>query len=510
MTWPNVLEYDGAVQTPKQCFSDPELKAGQITLTHIGLPKVISGSFASVYQIRCGACKYAVRCFLKESSDCQKRYHAISEHLRRTKLPYMVAFEFIPDGILIGKSWYPILKMEWIEGDPLPVFIKQNLGKKAVLYSLASQWIEMLVSLRRAEIAHGDLQHGNILVRNGQIKLIDYDGLYVPGLSMFPSRELGHRNYQHPARSEKDFGPYLDDFPGWVILTSLSALAMEPGLWRKLGKDENGTTESLLFDHEDFTQPNQSNAFRTMINSQLPEIRSIGSYLQSLLSLPLVQIPPVSMNIPPGFLPQPVSRTGLPAWLKHNQQEQAITELPPLPADPYTFQTSENTGADWLVDHLSENVPVHSIWQNDRLLIERGVLLLGASMYFHFAIIGIAVTVPLWLYLFVFLLIIGVQAKYLSIRYSTSPCHADGELARAQVDFTHVEIADIERELQELQSEVAQLNEPLEKLSARYRTIPEQYHVAIQKTTQNFESEMARQDQRAKKIDDDERTRPTG
>jgi thiamine kinase-like enzyme len=46
--------------------------------------------------------------------------------------------------------------------------------------------VEIGRALNRAGVAHGDLQHGNILVANGKPKLIDYDGMYVPALRAYP------------------------------------------------------------------------------------------------------------------------------------------------------------------------------------------------------------------------------------------------------------------------------------------------------------------------------------
>lgn len=41
----------------------------------------------------------------------------------------------------------------------------------------------MCKKLHEKSIAHGDLQHGNILVdSNGNIYLIDYDSMFVPSL----------------------------------------------------------------------------------------------------------------------------------------------------------------------------------------------------------------------------------------------------------------------------------------------------------------------------------------
>ena len=144
------------------------------------------------------------------------------------------------------------------------------------------------------QIAHGDLQHGNILVSHGQIKLIDYDGLFVPRSFGLTSREEGHRNYQHPARSGRDYGPYLDAFPGWLILVSLS------GRWRRIpafGGATHGGDECLLFRREDFDQPKQSRAFHLVARSPSPEVHALGSIPASLLVMPLRQIPTVAGSL---------------------------------------------------------------------------------------------------------------------------------------------------------------------------------------------------------------------
>src|SRR2546430_4647189 len=60
-------------------------------------------------------------------------------------------------------------------------------------------------TLFRSQVAHGDLQHGNILVRGGSIQLVDYDGMWVPALKGRHATEIGHRAYQHPERSEQDY-----------------------------------------------------------------------------------------------------------------------------------------------------------------------------------------------------------------------------------------------------------------------------------------------------------------
>src|SRR5207244_4428556 len=99
-----------------------------------------------------------------------------------------------------------ILKMRWIAGFPLNEFVKQHADRPTVLEQLAQMWVKLAAQLRRAGIAHADLQHGNVLLVPGgratalSLRLIDYDGMFVPALARQPSGEKGHRNFQHPQR----------------------------------------------------------------------------------------------------------------------------------------------------------------------------------------------------------------------------------------------------------------------------------------------------------------------
>jgi hypothetical protein len=79
--------------------------------------------------------------------------------------------------------------------------------------------------LREANLAHADLQHGNVLLvpqgATQKLELIDYDGMFVPALARSPSGELGHPAYQHPEHLRS--GTYsleVDRFPHLVICTA--------------------------------------------------------------------------------------------------------------------------------------------------------------------------------------------------------------------------------------------------------------------------------------------------
>jgi hypothetical protein len=112
----------------------------------------------------------------------------------------------------------------------------------------------LVSDLRSADIAHGDLQHGNVLVLpNGDIRLIDYDGMWVPTLEGEKSNETGHPDFQNPGRTQNDFHCGIDEFSAAVIEIAISALIRDPSLWEKYNNGDN-----ILFRRRDFVNPQRS------------------------------------------------------------------------------------------------------------------------------------------------------------------------------------------------------------------------------------------------------------
>lgn len=281
MQWPTMSDYQDAMQNPGFSFADPELRSGVPVTDSLGLPRPITGGFASVYQVVSGGRKWAVRCFLRHHHDSEERYAVIGRTLSSFRLPYTVAFQYLRDGIRVKNKWYPILKMEWVDGEPLHEYVAKCRSNPRALKELADAFSNMCRDLRSRSIAHGDLQHGNILVVQGKLKLVDYDGMYVPGLEGFSSHEVGHPNYQHPKRGMDDFGPYLDSFSEWVIYVSLTALLVRPDLWDHLQVGD----EQLLFSQRDFLNPAGSKALRIMAESGDPLLEKLSAAFRQVIML---------------------------------------------------------------------------------------------------------------------------------------------------------------------------------------------------------------------------------
>ena len=137
--------------------------------------------------VRRRARAWALKCFTREVSGRQERYRHIAAALEAARLPFTVPFVYLEHGIQVHGQWFPAVKMEWVEGQTLNRFVEESLEKPKMLRQLLDLWPKLAARLRDAGIAHADLQHGNVLLvpaADGKLalKLIDYDGMYVPAL----------------------------------------------------------------------------------------------------------------------------------------------------------------------------------------------------------------------------------------------------------------------------------------------------------------------------------------
>ncbi len=288
MPWPSVIDFTDAIQTPDKCFADQELAQGRPTYhSKRGTPLVYSGNFAAVYPVACGNRKYAVRCFTRQVNGQQVRYGHLSDYLRYTLPPTLVEFEFHEHGIRVRGEWYPIVKMEWVNGEPLNKYVRENLNTSAEMGRIARRWRGAVGDLLSRDIAHNDLQHGNVMVQDdSSIRLVDYDGIFLPQYQGQPSPEKGHPNFQHPQRTGADYAEYIDNFPAFVIYLSLLALADDPGLWGRFNNDDN-----LILKKSDYTDPANSECFRVLKNSANDTVRHLAGYLEECCSLSVEQVP---------------------------------------------------------------------------------------------------------------------------------------------------------------------------------------------------------------------------
>jgi hypothetical protein len=300
------------------------LRSCEPALDRFGIPLVASGNFAYAFKLRDKAAGKVtgVRCFRGLIADRAQRYALISRHLASHANASLARFEFDPEGILIGGARFPIVVMEWIEGPTLDLYIGQLIANKAALQQLAEEWLAAIDGLRTSQLAHGDLQHGNVIVQEGRVRLIDLDGMYVPAMRGWNSSEIGHPHFQHPRRDLSYFDGSLDNFSALVIYLSILALAEAPDLWQQF-HDEN-----LIFTKADFADPGASRLFAAVRKLGQTHSRLCGALESAAKGAPAAT---------PRLLDLVPRKSKLPSWMtaapdvKIEVRTRESTAPPPAP-----------------------------------------------------------------------------------------------------------------------------------------------------------------------------------
>ena len=328
MSWPLASHFSAILQHPRAAFRDPLLQSCHVEKDALGQPRPWSGAFAVVYKgvPPDGRPPLAIRVFTTESRERHERYDAISDYFRALAqkplahaqlaadavaptsleaglgpLPQtcrcLVRFEYRDAGIRSASDgkWYPLILMDWVEGDTLFQWVRarcQARDQKA-LDRAAQSWVRVLRELSEAQIAHGDLQPGNVMITPaGAIKLVDYDGMAVPALFGRRNLEVGVEPYQHPQRTAATLlNPHLDHYSALVIYVALRALAADPGLWAKYV--EGPAQDRLLFRKEDLCSPAGSPLCYDLKRSPDGEVPQLLDRLLELTAIPPEQTPPL-------------------------------------------------------------------------------------------------------------------------------------------------------------------------------------------------------------------------
>lgn len=275
-TFPGYGDYDIAINNLSTFARHPLISAAEPERDAASRLVAYSGGYSRVYPVRAYNRMFALRCLTAKLPEARDRYLIVSAYLRMQKLSYFVDFEYLEDALFVKGHLWPVVWMEWAEGRCLREFANSHLGNAEALRNLAYAFREMVAILHERNISHGDLQDENILVSwKGtvpQLRLVDYDGLFVPGLYGFPEATAGHTHYQHPQRiAVRTASPSVDYFSELVIYLSLLAYAAKPQLW-------NDSAETrLLFSETDFANPARSPVFRELagLPGEIPELANI-------------------------------------------------------------------------------------------------------------------------------------------------------------------------------------------------------------------------------------------
>jgi eukaryotic-like serine/threonine-protein kinase len=315
--YPAAGDYYKAVQAPSRTFTVPTLQAAQFVWDSLG-PTLARGSSAVVFQASVEGKPQALRCYIRNDASSRDRYSALNTYLASHDLsPYVSGATWLDEAIVVNRTPWPVLTMEWIDGRTLNEYVDFLVtgANTAALTTLAGRWRELVALLQRSEFGHGDLQHGNVMVdQEGQLRLVDFDGVWIPQLASQPApSEFGHPNYQHPGLRVWD--RWLDTFSALVIYLSLTALGREPALWLALYNSKN-----LLFAKNDFFAPFETEVWKQLAALRDPQIDVLTQRLRECCAPDWVSAGSLEM-----LLDQPAPSPAAPA-------PPASPARPPIPA----------------------------------------------------------------------------------------------------------------------------------------------------------------------------------
>ena len=285
MQYPLISEYIDAIRSAEDNFD--KLSSLRPVLDSNGNPVMSVGNFAVVFKMKdvFNDRLFAVKCFIKEQEQRSEYYRLISEELNYISSPYLLNVRYLERELFVccescDEEEFPVLVMEWVEGQPLDAYLKQHLCDTYALQMLAYRFCKMGAWLLSQPFAHGDLKPDNILVReDGSLVLVDYDGMYVSAMEGREACELGSPDFRHPLRDKTSFDEHIDDFSIATIALSLKSIALSPQLYHQYA-----AADRLLFSANDYHDIGQSTALQaiTALSSDNELSILLGVFLLSL------------------------------------------------------------------------------------------------------------------------------------------------------------------------------------------------------------------------------------
>lgn len=280
MQYPLISEYVRAIQDASNNLD--KLAHLVPVLDDHGEPYRSSGAFAVVFKMKdeqTGKC-YALKCFTEEQEGRAEAYCQIADELEFVDSSYITSVKYLDKEIFVDSSCeedeFPVLLMDWIDGETMENYIAENYQDNYAMAMLCYRFCKMAAWLRSQPFAHGDIKPDNIMVRpDGNLTLVDYDGIFVPAMKGQKSPTIGTKDFSHPLRTVDDFDENIDDFALASIALSLKAISLKPSLL-----DEYGGADRLLFSAEDYNELCKINLWKKLSRLKNAELKKLQTCLR--------------------------------------------------------------------------------------------------------------------------------------------------------------------------------------------------------------------------------------
>lgn len=284
---PTIPEIKISIENKDLFVKDEFVRKGNFQRSSNGSLVMFTGGFTAVFPVVVQNEKWAFRCWHANMGNTAQRFKEIAQCVKSSQAKYLCDFAYVDKGILVEGTLYPTTRMRWVEGQTIKDYICNNIYNKSVLLELANNFLILINDMHNRGFAHGDLQHGNIMVdKNGLLFLVDYDSFYCPALKGEKDIIKGLPDYQHPARNKNLFAnEKLDYFSEIVIYISIIAIAENPNLAVKY---QVAKSEKMLFSKKDFTNIYKSAIYKdleSLNNSRVTKLLEILSLYLSKTSI---------------------------------------------------------------------------------------------------------------------------------------------------------------------------------------------------------------------------------
>lgn len=204
-----------------------------------------AGAYGAVFRVEVDRRPHALKCFTRHQPGRADAYRRIVRALNQARLGggagerHLVSVEWLDDEMIVfddddRAARFPALLMEWADGETLTKRMAAAVAAADTeeLKRLSEAFDRLALWLLSQPFAHGDLKPDNLIVRpDGELTLIDYDGLYLPEMAGERARENGTEGFRLPDCGGSVFDERIDDFAIVLISLTLRVLARWPELY---------------------------------------------------------------------------------------------------------------------------------------------------------------------------------------------------------------------------------------------------------------------------------------